>query len=100
MNRYAGKQYTSSQALGPGTLFVKGIEAERRDVPGFVRHVCKQALYDILVDNDVTQALENCKNFIRRLVAGKWSLSEMVMTGVRLTLTLKYLKNGLEYHSV
>ena len=81
-------------------MFVKGIEAERRDVPGFVRHVCKQALYDILVDNDVARALENCKNFIRRLVAGKWSLSEMVMTGVRLTLTLKYLRNGLEYHSV
>lgn len=82
VNRYAGKQYTSSEAnKGQGTLFVKGIEAERRDVPRFVRQICKQALYDILVKNDVLRALENCKNSIRRVVAGKWSLSEYIMTG-------------------
>lgn len=84
MNRYAGKQYTSSQASkGQGTLFVKGIEVERRDVPRFVRKICKQALYDILIENDVSRALENCKNSIRLVVSGKWSLYEYIMTGVR-----------------
>jgi DNA polymerase elongation subunit (family B) len=67
---------------------VKGIEAERRDVPRFVRQICKQALYDILVKNDVLRALENCKNSIRRVVAGKWSLSEYIMTGVSLPLIM------------
>lgn len=87
VNRYAGKQYTSSEAnKGQGTLFVKGIEAERRDVPRFVRQICKQTLHDILVENDVSRALENCKNSIRRVVAGKWSLSEYIMTGVRLLI--------------
>ena len=65
---------------------MKGIEAERRDVPRFVRKICKQALYDILVENDVLRALENCKNSIRRVVAGKWSLSDYIMTGVRLVI--------------
>jgi len=99
VNRYAGKQYTSNQATkGQGTLFVKGIEAERRDVPRFVRQICKQALSDILVENDVSRALENCKNSIRQVVSAKLSLYEYVMTGVRLwSFILKFLLGGTFY---
>ncbi|XP_073396343.1 DNA polymerase delta catalytic subunit isoform X5 [Physcomitrium patens] len=82
VNRYAGRQYTCSQGNeGQGTLFVKGIESERRDVPRFVRKICKQALIDVLVENDVPLAYVNCKNSIRRMVAGKSSLYDFIMTG-------------------
>ncbi|KAJ7556163.1 hypothetical protein O6H91_05G071800 [Diphasiastrum complanatum] len=38
VNRYAGKQYTLNiSGKDEGTLFVRGLESERRDVPLFVR---------------------------------------------------------------
>jgi hypothetical protein len=52
-----------------------------RDVPGFVRNVCKRVLHKIIVDRDVEGAVEESKNWIRRLVSGKLSMAEFVMTG-------------------
>jgi hypothetical protein len=52
-----------------------------RDVPGFVRNVCKRVLHKIIVDRDVEGAVEESKTWIRRLVSGKLSMAELVMTG-------------------
>ncbi|GAQ79724.1 DNA polymerase catalytic subunit [Klebsormidium nitens] len=82
VNRYAGRQFTSAgEGKGQGTLFVKGVEVDRRDVPGFVRIVCKRVLQKILVDRDVDGAVEASTAMIRRLVGGKCSMSDLVMTG-------------------
>lgn len=82
VNRYAGKDVMlSKEEKGEGTLFVRGIESERRDVPLFVRTVCKIALQEILLKEDVQAALNACKREIQRLAAGKCSMMELVMTG-------------------
>lgn len=84
VNRYAGKDVTCSKDENKGTvMFVRGLESERRDVPLFVRTVSKIALQEILLNEDVHAALDACKREIRRLISGKCSMMELVMTGVR-----------------
>lgn len=46
-----------------------------------MRNVCKRVLHKIIVDHDVEGAVEESKTWIRRLVSGKLSMAELVMTG-------------------
>ena len=83
-NRYAGKDVLSLENdKGEGALFVRGIESERRDVPLFVRTVCKSTLQEILLKGNVNAAINVCKREIRRVLSGKCSMMELVMTGVK-----------------
>jgi DNA polymerase elongation subunit (family B) len=86
VNRYAGKDVSSVEnEKTDGALFIRGIESERRDVPQFVRMVCKSVLQEILLKGDMDAAVDVCKHEIRRLLSGKCSMMELVMTGVKLS---------------
>ncbi|MCO5600345.1 hypothetical protein L7F22_054456 [Adiantum nelumboides] len=82
VNRYAGKDVTCpTDTNKEGRLFVRGLESERRDVPPFVRAVSKIALQEILLNQNVGAALDACKYEIKRLLSGKCSMIELIMTG-------------------
>ncbi len=46
-----------------------------------MRTACKDVLHKIIVDQDTEGALDASRNMIRRLVSGKCSMRELVMTG-------------------
>ncbi|KAH7314892.1 hypothetical protein KP509_21G026000 [Ceratopteris richardii] len=82
VNRYAGRDVTCLTDRSEGKImFVRGLESERRDVPPFVRTVSKMALQEILLNDNVRAALDICKQEIKRLVSGKCSMRELIMTG-------------------
>ncbi|KAI5084309.1 hypothetical protein GOP47_0000478 [Adiantum capillus-veneris] len=82
VNRYAGKDVTYPIDVDKGgRMFVRGLESERRDVPPFVRGVSKIALQEILLNENVGAALDACKHEIKRLLSGKCSMMELIMTG-------------------
>lgn len=75
-----GSQKSRIEVRSP-SIRSDNVQSCRRDVPGFVRTVCKCVLQKILVDRDTDGAVEASKGMIRRLVGGKCSMSDLVMTG-------------------
>lgn len=80
MNRYAGAEAGGKE--GGKTLFVKGLEVDRRDVPPFVRTVCRAVLEEAMLRGSVEGALRVCRAEIQRLLSGNVSLGDLVLSGV------------------
>lgn len=84
VNRYAGAETKDGAEGGAKKLYVKGLEVDRRDVPPFVRAVCRGVLEEALVRGSVDGALRVCRAEIQRLLAGNVSLGDLVLSGVSL----------------
>lgn len=64
-------------------LFTKGVEVDRRDVPLFVQDICRDVLLSLLNDDNVPAALDRVKEGVKNLMSGKYSLREVMLSGVR-----------------
>ncbi len=86
VNRYAAKTMQ-------GTLLAKGVETDRRDVPGILRRITSEALQTLLVDDDADKCVRICAEHIRVLLRGKSPVSDLIMTGALVRYTGKDIRN-------
>ena len=82
VNRYAGRTFTHEDE-GPddGKLLVRGIRSMWRQTAPFLRSTLHGCLVRILMQQDIHAALKFASNEIHRLLSGKVTIFELVMTG-------------------
>jgi len=79
VNRYAGKGIENSGDTGH--MVIKGIRSEWRQAPPFLQNILRKSLECVVMIQDTQLALRHAKSEIQRLLLGKCSLHELVMTG-------------------
>ena len=86
INRYAAR-------TSEGALLAKGVETDRRDVPGILRRITSEALHALLVESDADKAVRVCAALVENLLKGKAPVSDLIMTGGLLRYTGKDIRN-------
>lgn len=82
VNRYAGRDFErESDVPRGGDLIVKGLKSMWRQTAPIVRTMLHGSLVRILMEDDVSGAVEFVKGEIRRLLSGHVEIYELVMTG-------------------
>lgn len=82
VNRYAGKAFEKEEdADGRGELIVKGLKSMWRQTCPILRTTLHGCLVRILMQEDIPGAVAFAEGQIRRLLTGRVSMHELVMTG-------------------
>ncbi|KAK9916419.1 hypothetical protein WJX75_002409 [Coccomyxa subellipsoidea] len=83
VNRYAGRAFESEAEVqeGKGVLMVKGLKSMWRQAPPIVRNTLQGVLARIIMQEDMTGAVEYAEGQIRRLLSGQVELWELPLTG-------------------
>lgn len=82
VNRYAGRAYErDEETSGPGELMVKGLKSMWRQTAPFLRTLLHGVLVRVLMKDDVSGAVKFVESEVRRLLSGRVSMHELVMTG-------------------
>jgi len=76
--KYAGLFWTNDEKWDK--IDCKGIESVRRDNCGMVRYVVDVILQKILIDRDISAAIEFCKGVIKDILQNKVDLSLLIIT--------------------
>ena len=82
VNRYAGRAFEKEADVARGgDLIVKGLKSMWRQTAPIVSTILHMSLVKILMENDVSGAVQFAESEIRRLLSGRVEMNELVMTG-------------------